>query len=261
MLHTQHDGSFRADGVVDTIIAEGEETLVLQGGGNLGVSLPLSSSADPVDVVEADTAIYRNRGDGYDVAVQATSYGARALLHISDPGAPTVYPFELDLAAGERLRMALDGGVDVVRDVAGVSVVRASIASPWAIDADGAEVRTWYELQGTTVVQHVDHAGARHPVVADPSVSIGWKLYVTFSRSEASRIGALPVQYTKYLAAVCVTVPNPAVAAACGMYLYDVLGSVANTFKTARSRSCEVEMQYLHGTATLVGWKTKNCRW
>ncbi len=44
----------------------------------------------------------------------------------------------------------------------------AGILAPWAIDAEANVVPTRYTLDGTTLVQTVDHQGAIYPVVADP---------------------------------------------------------------------------------------------
>ena len=260
-LSTAADGSVRSEGIVETALpSAGGPLAVRSPAGAFELGLPLPADVESLELVDGDTALYRDAQSEYDVAIQATALGARALVHIASPDAPYTYRFELDLGPDESARRTSDGGVEIRAERDGVSAVLASIAPPWALDAKGAAVPTWYEVDGSTVVQHVDHARAVYPVVADPSLSFGWKIYVTFSRSEASAIGGLPVQYAKYLAPVCIAVPNGAVAASCGLYLYDVLNSVANTFKTARSRSCEVEMQYLYGTSTLVGWKTKNCR-
>jgi hypothetical protein len=46
------------------------------------------------------------------------------------------------------------------------------IAAPWARDANGRAIPTRYEIQGTTLVQVVDHRrpGVVYPVVADPNL-------------------------------------------------------------------------------------------
>src|SRR4051812_19016256 len=62
---------------------------------------------------------------------------------------------------------------------------------PWARDAAGRRIPTYYKLDGTTLIQVVEHraAGTSYPVVADPKVSIGlFELTVTFSRSETAYI-------------------------------------------------------------------------
>ena len=58
-----------------------------------------------------------------------------------------------------------DGTVRFV-DAAGNET--AGIATPWALDAHGVAIPTSYTLDGTTLVQTIEHAGAAYPVVADP---------------------------------------------------------------------------------------------
>lgn len=48
--------------------------------------------------------------------------------------------------------------------------VSSVIGDPWAFDAEGTKVPTWYEIEDGTVYQYVDHISAEfvYPVVADP---------------------------------------------------------------------------------------------
>ncbi len=66
-----------------------------------------------------------------------------------------------------------DGGVSVIGSD-GVPV--GQIAAPWAYDANGTGVDTSYRIDGSTLIQNVDHVGATYPVVADPSFQFdcGW---------------------------------------------------------------------------------------
>jgi hypothetical protein len=109
------------------------------------------------------------------------------------------------------------------------------------------------------LTQHVAHRGAAYPVVADPTVGLGWQIYVTYNRDESYAIGTSSVT-TKYKLAsvVCLAIPNPVAAAGCALYIYDSWESVANTFITAAGRMCEVEMRYAY-QGLLTGWNTKNC--
>lgn len=45
------------------------------------------------------------------------------------------------------------------------------LAAPWAVDATGHELPTWFESDGTTLRQVVDARGATAPVVFDPTYS------------------------------------------------------------------------------------------
>lgn len=51
----------------------------------------------------------------------------------------------------------------------GIEIVGA-LGAPWAVDANGTQVPTHYEIDGTTVTQVVEHidGGYAYPIVADP---------------------------------------------------------------------------------------------
>lgn len=61
------------------------------------------------------------------------------------------------------------------------------ISMPWAIDSDGKEVPTSYSVEGTTLVQTVDHEGASYPVLADPS---WWERAAGWASVAAAAVGA-----------------------------------------------------------------------
>ena len=72
-------------------------------------------------------------------------------------------------------------------------------APPWPkarrlLVATGATVATSFALEGRTLVQTVDHAGAAYPVVADPLWFAAVVVYVTYVA-----LTAAPVVATTYL--------------------------------------------------------------
>jgi hypothetical protein len=81
-------------------------------------------------------------------------------------------------------------GAVVLTDLDGrVSV----LAAPWAKDAHGVSLPTSYRIEGSTLVQTVDTAGAVFPVAADPKVVYSWfytRKTVYFNKSETSRLAA-----------------------------------------------------------------------
>lgn len=88
-----------------------------------------------------------------------------ALLVIERAEAATEYRFKDAVPTGHTAVLQADGSVRVFGadgDEAG------GIAAPWAFDANGDEVPTSYALEGTTLVQTVNHHGAVYPVIADP---------------------------------------------------------------------------------------------
>ena len=88
-----------------------------------------------------------------------------ALLVIDSPEASTEYRFENAVPDGRTAELHTDGSVRFF-DLDGNE--SGGIAVPWALDANGAAVPTRYALDGTTLIQTVDHEGAAYPVVADP---------------------------------------------------------------------------------------------
>lgn len=68
-----------------------------------------------------------------------------------------------------------------------VSTVVGTIEQPWAIDAEGKHVETFYTIDGNDIVQHID-SHAAFPVIADPKVTFGWGVYLTLWGSEANMI-------------------------------------------------------------------------
>ena len=110
---------------------------------------------------------------------------------IEGPGVTTV-SFDLNLGDGYAIYLTGDGGGMVIDEAtlavlesAGESTpsgtpidvsvaVAATLEAPWAVDATGQVLPTRYEIQGDTLVQHVDTEGAVFPVAADPSFGLGW---------------------------------------------------------------------------------------
>lgn len=152
----------------------------------VAVELPARGLADQA----GETTVFNGDAAGAQVAVQPIAAGVRTVVQIDAPDAPERYRFAL---SGDvvRLEAQLDGSVTGY-DAEGEPVVY--IAPAWARDANGREVPTSYEIEGTTLVQIVHHR-SRHwayPVTADPSVEWHWywphKARVWFSRGETERI-------------------------------------------------------------------------
>lgn len=81
---------------------------------------------------------------------------------------------------GVDLVLFQDGGV-VGYDESGA--VQLVVDLPWAFDASGAPVPTWYELDGNVLTQVVDHSSGsfQYPIVADPTNYGGNTMYKNIS--------------------------------------------------------------------------------
>lgn len=160
-------------------------------GATLGLGLPQTRNVTGTKA-GAGTVVYPDAAKATDIAVQPTDDGgARALLALNDPTAPTEHRYDLDLPEGAELVENEEGGYEIVTEVEdGIAVAAGEIESPWAVDANGTPVPTRYELDGTTLVQTVEtRVDTAFPVVADPKFKWGivsGKVY--FNRSETKKI-------------------------------------------------------------------------
>lgn len=92
-----------------------------------------------------------------------------ALVVIDGPDDPTEYRFEGAVPAGHSAIVQPDGSVMVYRPD-GSALVEWAV--PWAFDSGGKVVETSFAVDGTTLVQTIDHSGASYPVVADPCTNL-----------------------------------------------------------------------------------------
>ena len=69
------------------------------------------------------------------------------------------------------------------------------VSTPWAKDAEGKDVKTWFTTDGKTLTQHVKHdvVGIVYPVTADPVIIPWWII----SRIAYSCVTGLAVTVTK----------------------------------------------------------------
>lgn len=222
-------------------------------GGDVSVGIPGDHTPNGVRFDAA--TVFPAVAPEASVVARATDQGAQVLTVIEGPSAPSRYRFRITTGGGT---LSLDGrGGAVV--AGGDGDVVATIEPAWAVDATGSAVPTRYVVDGQDLIQVVDHSQAHYPVIADPSVSLGWKIYTRYRKAEVHRIASNPLtDKIKYAAAICAAIPNPVAAAGCGLYIYDSYGSVSSTFENADRRHQCVEMQYLYN-GLLVGWKRYSC--
>lgn len=118
----------------------------------------------PGELLPADITVVRAY-DNTELVTFVMESSMMAVVIIEDADAPTEYRFENAVPVGHTAAVHPDGSVRFF-DVNDNEV--AGILAPWAIDADAKTVPTHYTLDGTTLVQTVNHQGAAYPVVADP---------------------------------------------------------------------------------------------
>lgn len=113
-----------------------------------------------------------------------------AMIAVLQPGQDTA-TFGLDNITEDLPEATVSGTVQADGSVllaAAAPEVRleAMIAPPWAKDANGASLPTWYEVDstGTRLTQHVNTAGAAYPIAADPRLTFGWGVYFNITGAE-----------------------------------------------------------------------------
>jgi hypothetical protein len=209
--------------------ADPTESLVLDGAaGEVAVDLPVVAGLDDGVVDDSGAVVYESDTAPVSLAAQATEDGGMQVLVVIDgPDAPTEYRFDVTVPVGAELLPSTDGGAVVV-DAEGLVV--APVAPAWAVDANGQPVPTHYRIDGTTLVQVIDHHGAAYPVVGDPKFSKSWWGWtVKLNASEFSKVqGAVNAGAgaAAVAAAVCGTstaglcAPGSAVLAALSGFLW-----------------------------------------
>jgi len=139
-----------------------------------------------------NSVVYKNYQKGVDVVVQSFENSMRILTVLKDKNAPSEYVYEVDMPAGGELIHNEEHGSVIILDSDGNFI--GGFAPTWAIDNDGNEIPTHWEVSGNHLIQVVDHIDSNpsYPVVADPYLgfdmissaswtnpTVGWILKVT----------------------------------------------------------------------------------
>lgn len=191
------------------------------------ISLPAASSLEEGVLTSNGTVVYTDDSHHASVAVQTLSNGdTRVQTIIRDSRAE--HEFGYEMPGYQAIRNA-DGTAAFVADSAEGAYI--PVEKPWAVDANGKDVETYYEVRGTKLFQVVvaDETTV-YPVVADPTW--GWRNAawgVTLSRSETASIK----DYAAASAFCAALVKNQKLTIACGVWsgYLQVQAATANRLK------------------------------
>lgn len=200
-----------------------------------------------------------------DSAVIEHNDGVQVMAVLEEGETSTSY--ELTLPDGVEL-VPSGGGYEfsVVED--GVRLDIGSIEAPWAVDANGQQIATSYELVGEELVQHI-HGEAAYPVVADPRLTFGVGVYLNvwgweinaFNTAIVAAGGAaaiatcalekVPVALRTLARIACTAVGAPTLAV--------VYRQIQNIHRNgARAGTC-YQMRMFPMTTSFYATNTKNC--
>ncbi|HSX30149.1 MAG TPA: hypothetical protein VLE73_06335 [Candidatus Saccharimonadales bacterium] len=149
-------------------------TMAVTNGPSVGIQLPNASKAGDAKQVAQGVVAYAGTNGSANAVQTVEAGGVRMLTVIDNRNAATTYDYKISLPDGGRIELGSSGNA-VILDEMGALI--ASISAPWATDAKGGHVRTWFTTDGTTLTQHISHRtrGTVYPVTADPYFD--WKWY------------------------------------------------------------------------------------
>lgn len=162
-------------------------------GVEMEIKLPKVENAKEGEKVANGVVAYASESN-FSNAVQANEDGSvRMTTIIDDPTAPTEYEYEIGVEGEFHLQKAInDEGKEGVLVMNAEQTEVLKLVSPaWALDADGNEVETYFEIRGNKLVQVVNHnvEGVVYPVTADPRIEYHWwGRIVRYNRHETLQI-------------------------------------------------------------------------
>lgn len=203
-------------------------TIAPDQGPAVSIGIPVSSGADGEAVM--GNVVFDDAASDTAVVARSTGEGVQALVVIDGPEAPSTFRFPIEIEGGRAALETMPDGTVEVR-VPGSAESGALVLPAWARDANGAAVPTHFEVQGSTLVQVVDHRGAAYPVVADPNTCGIATCTYYFGRKATKDISKSPTAVGPICAATAFIAP--AVAAGCGIYA----GAIAYQADRATART------------------------
>lgn len=126
---------------------------------------------------------------GVSLSYVKTPGAVQVLTAIKSKDAPEVYDSSLgDLPKGAKVQASANGGF-VAIDAQG-QLITAS-PKPWAHDANGKVVKTYFKVDGQTMKQYVSHkdANVAYPVTIDPTYYYWWGVNVQLNKRQTADMG------------------------------------------------------------------------
>lgn len=147
---------------------------------NIGIKLPNEAIGSNSTITENGTVIYKNEQQPVSFAVQPVNNnsfeGVRTLINIKDNTAPKEYSFTFNLEEGSKLisdseYLGDEFSSKEIFIVNSENEIIGIIDKPWAYDANGKEVDTYYRIDNeNTLTQIVNFTNDNaFPIIADPS--------------------------------------------------------------------------------------------
>jgi hypothetical protein len=159
------------DGSV-TLPSDLAEGVLLQDPTGATISITAPGAEYAAEAVEADGGLVVYPGRNYSNSLLVGDGAVQMLTTIENPSSPTEYAYDVELDSGQTLQLVGDGAAVVNAD----GSIALAVANAWAKDANGTDINTRYKVDGSKLVQVVEHdtPGVAYPVVADPIWLAPW---------------------------------------------------------------------------------------
>lgn len=226
----------------------------------ISVALPGADSLDRGVVAGDGTVVFQGASEA-TVAVQALTDGRlRVQTVLASAAAPTAYTYTV--GGDVDLLPRPDGGIDlVVSDQAlQATVVVGEVAAPWATDAAGNAVATYYTVEGANITQHVTVTpNTVFPVTADPTYTFGWWYYAHFNRAETKTIANGGWGATG-IAGICTVLGGPIAGAYCLAQVGSIVYTAGVAENSSPKRCLYLKYPYWGGSIVYMGtYKDYRC--
>lgn len=169
----------KSDNQTVTINEDNEVEFISSGNNHIEAIINYKMDTDDSSTKKINNVIVmENDSEDYFITTEVFDGGLRNCFIIDKKCKEESFQVDLDLPKGSYLEFSkdeynnnkMDGSILIMKDE---DTIIGAIGIPWAKDADGNEIETYYEISGDKIIQHVKHLGndVKYPVVADPVIS------------------------------------------------------------------------------------------
>ena len=136
----------------------------------VSISLPnqdLNTFSNRAVKTSDNTIVYTEYQEDTDVGIQVFKGSVKIHTVLNSAISPTRFEYKLNIPLGSRITKLDNDGI-LILDKNKKFI--GGFTPPWAIDAEGKEIPTHYEIKDNKLIQVIDHlsVNTRYPVVADP---------------------------------------------------------------------------------------------
>ncbi|WP_229663198.1 hypothetical protein [Microbacterium album] len=161
---TLYDGASAARGAEAvtpaTVPSTGAEPITTHGEDtSVSIWLPATAAVAEDSVGGQGVRLFEHGNGATSVPLVKDDGSVQILTILDDATAPDSYSYSIDVAEGATLTVDEDGAVHIT-SASGEFI--GGVATAWAVDANGAPVRTSYQVDGTTLTQLIDHDGGQY---------------------------------------------------------------------------------------------------